>query len=89
MYFSTLLAGVLAVTGVSAHPGHDYHKEMAEREAVLLHTRRDLSHCAAKLKERGVESRAVKRRTNLASQLMEEGKLKSGSVDKPSAGDNY
>lgn len=77
MHFSSLLsAGLLAAVAV-AHPGHDHHAEMAERRAMLQHSRRDLSHCAEKLKARGIEARNVQRRAQMAASLMKKRGLKN------------
>lgn len=54
-----------------AHPGHSLDQEIAERSAYLAHSKRDLSHCAAKMKARGVEARALNRRSNAVSSLRE------------------
>lgn len=66
VYFSkTFVAAVAAIlaTQVVAHPGHDISQEVAERNAFLQNSaRRDLSHCAASLRKRGVEDASIKRR---------------------------
>ncbi|KAK3349510.1 Intradiol ring-cleavage dioxygenase [Lasiosphaeria hispida] len=78
MHFSTFLTGTLAAALVSAHPGHDLAAELAERkEALSQFSRKDLSHCAEKIKARGLEARAVARRNALAAQIRKRGNLKS------------
>jgi hypothetical protein len=78
MHLNSLLVGALAVSFVSAHPGHDPAVELAEREAALSQfARRDLSHCAEKIKARGLEARAVARRNALVTELQKRGNLKS------------
>jgi len=73
MHLTTLLTGILAASGVSAHPGHDIAQEIAEREVMLNHmSHRDLSHCAEEIKRSGLERRAVIRRNELAERLAEE-----------------
>ncbi|KEZ45089.1 hypothetical protein SAPIO_CDS2519 [Scedosporium apiospermum] len=72
MHFATLLAGVLAATGVAAHPGHDHSKEVAERREYLQHNRRDLSHCAEKMKRSGLSARNAKRRAKRTLELAAE-----------------
>jgi hypothetical protein len=49
-----------------AHPGHDVTREMQEREAALIGLPRDLSHCAEKMKARGITAEAAARRTIIA-----------------------
>ncbi|KAI1338308.1 Intradiol ring-cleavage dioxygenase [Xylariaceae sp. FL0016] len=70
MRFSILpsLAALLSVS--AAHPGHDLSEEIAERQAFKAVSRRsDLSHCASKLKARGVQRRNVLRRAAMANAL--------------------
>ncbi|RWA08101.1 hypothetical protein EKO27_g7016 [Xylaria grammica] len=65
MRFSTVLAASAAAL-VTAHPGHDHTGEMLQRRDFISNVKRsDLSHCAAKLKARGVEQRATMRRRAL------------------------
>lgn len=57
------LSGLLCLSSVSAHPGHDLTEEIAERKQFLSSVKRsDLSHCAVKLKARGISNRNVARR---------------------------
>lgn len=49
-------------SSVLAHPGHDTRHEIDERAAFMKNSKRDLSHCAAKMKARGLEARAIQRR---------------------------
>ncbi|KAB2578167.1 putative extracellular dioxygenase protein [Lasiodiplodia theobromae] len=58
-----LITAFLAANPVSAHAGHSLEHEIAARAAYLKHAPRDLSHCAEKLKARGVEQRAIERRS--------------------------
>lgn len=78
MHFTSLFAGALAgAVIVSAHPGHDHEAELAARGAMLSRfSRRDLSHCAEKIKARGLHARSVKRRTVLAADLMKKAHLR-------------
>lgn len=77
MRFSSAIASMAFVAGlVTAHPGHDHTKEQAVRRAHLEHTKKDLSHCAAKLKSRGIEARNIKRRQQLARRTAEKRGLK-------------
>ncbi|KAK3942635.1 Intradiol ring-cleavage dioxygenase [Diplogelasinospora grovesii] len=78
MHFSKI-AALAAAFGplVSAHPGHDHKAELAERAAILSKlSRKDLSHCAAKLKARGIEARSIKRRNALAAEILKRSNIK-------------
>ncbi|KAG3185635.1 hypothetical protein PC129_g25277 [Phytophthora cactorum] len=70
MRFIQPVAGALAAGTVSAHPGHDHHQELTQRQEALQHSKKDLSHCAEKLRARGVEKRSVERRTAMATNLL-------------------
>ncbi|KAI1121381.1 aromatic compound dioxygenase [Nemania abortiva] len=61
----SFVSGLALLSGsVLAHPGHDLTQEIAERREFLGSVKRaDLSHCADKLKARGVSKRNVARRT--------------------------
>ncbi|KAH0493479.1 hypothetical protein TgHK011_000147 [Trichoderma gracile] len=64
MRFSSI-AAIAAITSLSqAHPGHDLTEEILERRQFVnsVH-RKDLSHCAERLRARGVEARSVARRS--------------------------
>lgn len=67
---ATFLLALLAVlNGMTlGHPGHDHKREAAER-AAYLKTARSLSHCAEKLRARGVEQRNIARREALAKSI--------------------
>ncbi|KIW04501.1 hypothetical protein, variant [Verruconis gallopava] len=61
-YVLVILAGIS-----NAHPGDDHRSELMKRAEWLNQVeRRDLSHCAEKLKARGVHARALQRRSALA-----------------------
>lgn len=77
MHLPTIIAGALAATVVVAHPGHDHEAEQLERREALKFSKRDLSHCAAKIKARGLEARSIKRRTELAAGLSKKRSLQS------------
>ncbi|KAK1827333.1 Intradiol ring-cleavage dioxygenase [Podospora conica] len=82
MHLTTLVVGALAALCVSAHPGHDLSAELAEREAALSqYEYRDLSHCADKIRERGLEARSVARRNALVQQLQKRANLKARSLE--------
>ena len=59
------IAAMLA-TSVSAHPGHDVNHEIEARAAFMKTSKRDLSHCAAKMKARGLDQSSVQRRAAVA-----------------------
>ena len=48
------------------HPGHDHHREAAERSEYLKHHARSLAHCAADLGFRSSDAAGIKRRQDLA-----------------------
>lgn len=70
MRCTSVFLGAVAAVLVAAHPGHDVAKEQAARSEFLQHSKKDLSHCAAKIKERGLEARNHQRRQDLAGHLM-------------------
>lgn len=76
MRFSTITAITITTSIVSAHGNHDIAREIAVREAMFQYTARDLSHCAAKMKARGLEERAIKRRANIAAELTQKRGIK-------------
>lgn len=74
LFTNSILAAMMAMTA-AAHPGHSVAQEIQERRDYLATTKiRDLSHCAAKLKARGLEERNVERR----SELIEKARAKRG-----------
>jgi hypothetical protein len=61
-----LIAALAFFEQAAAHPGHDINSEIAERSAGLAQfSKRDLSHCVAKNKARGLEQRSIQRRTKI------------------------
>lgn len=71
-FFSTLVvASAFVASSVLAHPGHDTRHEIKERAAFMKNSKRDLSHCAAKMKARGLEARAIQRRAAIAKSTRE------------------
>ncbi|KAF2707211.1 aromatic compound dioxygenase [Pleomassaria siparia CBS 279.74] len=63
-FSTTIISGLTLLAGTAvAHPGHNVRQEAQERREYLTSVKRtDLSHCAAKLKARGVDKRNVARR---------------------------
>ncbi|KAK3320781.1 Intradiol ring-cleavage dioxygenase [Cercophora scortea] len=79
MHFTSVLASALAATLVAGHPGHDHAAEALERRQIMsMMERKDLSHCAAKIKARGLEARSIARRNAAASKLLKRGNLLNG-----------
>jgi len=65
VYFSKkfiLADTAVYLSQVFAHPGHDITEEIEERNAFYQNSKRDLSHCNAALRTRGIENRQQKRR---------------------------
>ncbi|KAM0327514.1 hypothetical protein ACHAQA_005804 [Verticillium albo-atrum] len=75
----TSVASGLALLSIqaAAHPGHDISEEIAERRAYLGNIERaSLSHCAAKLRARGVDQRNIRRRAAMLKDAREKLALK-------------
>lgn len=67
MHLLTLITLSATLSGLSlAHPGHDVAREVQEREAALAGLPRDLSHCAEKMKARGITAESAARRAKTA-----------------------
>ncbi|CAN8106025.1 unnamed protein product [Discula destructiva] len=63
MRFTTALVSAVLAGSAMAHPGHDHSAEVQQRRDFKAQSKvRDLSHCSAKLKSRGIEARNVARR---------------------------
>ncbi|GAB1316684.1 Intradiol ring-cleavage dioxygenases domain-containing protein [Madurella fahalii] len=63
MHFVKTATGLALLAIAIAHPGHDVAQEAAERRNFLNSVKRtSLSHCADKLRARGIEARNVARR---------------------------
>jgi len=78
------VAAILA-SNVIAHPGQsalEMRQEIAERAEIMKHSKKDLSHCAAKMKARGIEQRAIGRRTAMAKDARKKRGIATG---KPSS----
>lgn len=76
-----LIMAFLAANPALAHPGHSLDHEIAARAAYLKHAPRDLSHCAEKLKARGVEQRSIERRNAKVQQLRAEVEAKKRKLE--------
>lgn len=78
MRFSSIVSTAMATGLVSAHGKLTLEREIAVREAMLgQHTSRDISHCAAKLKTRGLEDRAIERRARKRDELVKKRGIKA------------
>jgi hypothetical protein len=82
-FTKTVVSGLtLLSSSVLAHPGHDLTQEIAERREFLSSVKRaDLSHCASKLKARGLTQRNVERRTAALEKARAKRGLKKRDLD--------
>jgi hypothetical protein len=76
---ATLVAVAIRTSNPIAHPGHDIHAEMAQRAAFMQTSKRDLSHCAAKMKARGMDQRTVTRRAAMAKRARKKRSIATGT----------
>lgn len=77
--FFIITSGLLARYVIS-HPGEDHTAEIAQRSAYLQQAeRRSLSHCADKLKARGLAQQSQLRRRGLAETLRGKQGIESGT----------
>lgn len=82
MHFSAAAISAILATSVIAHPGHDVRQEIAERASFISQLKtRDLSHCSAKLKARGLEQAAVARRSAIAKSERKKRGISSGKFN--------
>ena len=70
MHFSRLISTSLMAALVAGHPGHDHSKELNARLEFLANNKNDLSHCAEKMRARGLDAANARRRSELAGQLL-------------------
>jgi hypothetical protein len=79
---STCLATLGLLGGlVMAHPGHDHSVEAAERRSFVQQlSARSLDHCAAKLRARGYEQKAMERRQARAVQLRKSKRMENSTL---------
>ncbi|KAL3422060.1 hypothetical protein PVAG01_06216 [Phlyctema vagabunda] len=90
MRWSNILSAALITSVVQAHPGHDIDQEIAERaEHLASNPRRDISHCAAKLKARGHQQRTIDRRSGILRREREKRGLTTGDSFIKARGLNY
>ena len=72
MKFTAVLGAALLAQQSFAHPGasaEEKAQEVAERRAYLANNKRDLSHCADKLKARGNDAAMHARRSATVEKL--------------------
>jgi hypothetical protein len=81
---SLAAAALLSSMFVHGHLGHDIKREIEDRGAKLQQiSRRDLSHCSAKLKARGFEQRIIERRSEILRSEREKRGLPTGTIPHP------
>lgn len=78
MRSASIFGAAMAAGLVSAHGKLTLEREIAVRSAMLgQHTSRDISHCAAKMKTRGLEDRAIERRARKRDELVKKRGIKA------------
>jgi hypothetical protein len=77
-FIASLIAAAALASNVVAHPGHDIQEEIAERAAYMQFAKKDLSHCSAKLKARGMDKSNVARRAALARNARKKRSIQEG-----------
>ncbi|KAJ4385765.1 hypothetical protein N0V93_010196 [Gnomoniopsis smithogilvyi] len=78
MHFSNFFVTATLTSLAAAHPGHSIAQELQERRDFMSASKvRDLSHCASKLKARGIEAQNVARRAQRAEAARAKRGLKS------------
>lgn len=79
MHLPTFLLTALVAPLVAGHPGHDHAKELGTRLDFLANNKNDLSHCAEKMRTRGLFAANAQRRSQLAETILKkrglEGKM--------------
>jgi sulfur relay (sulfurtransferase) complex TusBCD TusD component (DsrE family) len=76
MHLPTILLTGLVAPLVAGHPGHDHAKELGTRLEFLANNKNDLSHCAEKMRTRGIAAANAQRRSQLAENLLKKRGLK-------------
>jgi hypothetical protein len=80
VHITALAVGLLFSSATIAHPGEDHDTEARERATWLDQVeRRNLSHCAEKIKARGLHAASHAKRAEIARQLLENRGLSSTS----------
>lgn len=80
--FGAVALSLLAATEVVAHPHHDHKAEALERRTNMAKmSKRSLSHCAEKLKARGIEAKNAARRQAMHDQLTKRATLGKRDLD--------
>jgi hypothetical protein len=78
-FLSSLAITAILAASVSAHPGHDVQHEIEARAAFMKTSGRDLSHCAAKMKARGLDHSSIQRRAAVAKAARQKRSLVAGA----------
>jgi hypothetical protein len=78
-FLSSFAVAAILATSISAHPGHDVSHEIEARAAFMKTSKRDLSHCAAKMKARGLDHSSVQRRAAVAKAERKKRNLLAGA----------
>jgi hypothetical protein len=79
MHFLSLAAVAFLASTITAHPGHDHSHEVEARAAFMKTSKRDLSHCAAKMKARGLDHSSIQRRAAIAKSERKKRNLHAGA----------
>jgi hypothetical protein len=79
MQFLTIgIAALLLPVLILAHPGHNIKQEASVRAKLLGDSKRDIGHCAAKLKARGIDQQTIERRVEVLRTEREKRGLPTG-----------
>lgn len=70
---------IFSLVAVKAHPGHNIQEEIRAHARGLVNAPRDISHCAAELKARGIEQRTLERRAEILRSEREKRGIPTGS----------
>lgn len=84
-FITSLIAAAILAPNALAHPGHDHSAEMATRAAFMQSGARDLSHCAAKMKARGMDASSVARRAAQFKDARKKRNIAAGKSINPSS----
>jgi hypothetical protein len=77
-FLSVGIAVLLLPVFILAHPGHDIKQEASLRGKLLKGSKIDISHCAAKLKARGIDRQTIERRVEILRTEREKRGLPTG-----------
>ncbi|KAG7284451.1 hypothetical protein NEMBOFW57_010824 [Staphylotrichum longicolle] len=80
MHLPTFLLTALVAPLVAGHPGHDHAKELGTRLEFLANNKNDLSHCAEKMRTRGLFAANAQRRSELAETILKKRGLEARAI---------